>query len=98
MANRNGQGKTNTLLPITDSASTPRVSRDAKAFWFSLSLTEKRNRSEQASRVADRIVHFRQYLNDSDQAIARQARHEVQRHTDELRTLGFYLPATEERK
>lgn len=67
------------------------VVKDARAFWYSLEPTAKRNRFEQAARVHDRIQHFRNYLKDPHAEIARQAEHEISRALDELRRLGFTL-------
>ena len=74
------------------------VARDARAFWYQLSPAEKRNRQESAAAVADRIIHFRQYLKDPHAEIVRQAEHEITRALAELRGYGFTLHTNGKRK
>ncbi len=91
LAKNGAKGENHGELPITESSSPLRVSKEAKAFWFSLTPFEKSRRFSLAERVADRIDHYRQYLSDTHPEIVRQARHEIERHSNELRSLGFFV-------
>lgn len=67
------------------------VKRDARSFWYSFSPIEKRNRLERASSVHERVIYFRQFLQDPHADIQRQARTEVNRALAELGSMGFTL-------
>lgn len=94
-ANNNGRKKRRGTLPITNRLETPQVSADAKSFWFSLSPTEKRLRMEQVHRAAKWVEHFLQHIDSPNQAVARQADHELKRYLGRVRALGFYIPGHE---
>lgn len=64
---------------------------DARSFWYSFSPIEKRNRLERASSVHERVIYFRQFLQDPHAEIQRQARLEIQRGLAELGSMGFTL-------
>jgi DNA-binding transcriptional ArsR family regulator len=90
-ANPSAEAQAGREVPITERSSPLRVSKDARAFWYSLSPHEKGRRFSLAEAAAERVLHFRQYVDNPDRNISHQARHEVERYANELRSLGFYL-------
>lgn len=94
-ANKQEPKNTPQRQPITNRVETLQVSAEAKSFWFALPPREKQIRLERAAVAAERVTHYQQYIEHTDHTIAGQARREVKRYLDNVRSLGFFMPGIE---